>query len=159
MLFVSSQGANARGSWLCGSFNLGIEMLFVSSKGAFTVAKVETYEFQSRNRDAFRFKETACQCRLTHRSYGFNLGIEMLFVSSLRWKNWAEPIGYSFNLGIEMLFVSSLLRQRTSEMGGGCFNLGIEMLFVSSPADPNDTFIYDPVSFNLGIEMLFVSSV
>ena len=40
----------------------------------------KTYRFQSRNRDAFRFKEAeACYC--CGELYRFNLGIEMLFVS------------------------------------------------------------------------------
>ena len=37
-------------------FNLGIEMLFVSSEAAY-IAGVGFDSFQSRNRDAFRFKE------------------------------------------------------------------------------------------------------
>ena len=42
-----------------------------------------------------------------HISYCFNLGIEMLFVSSLLFGNGSQS-SYCFNLGIEMLFVSRM---------------------------------------------------
>ena len=64
------------------SFNLGIEMLFISSTPSYW-GNEEYYRgvFQSRNRDAFHFK-------VRHDHYGtdsifsFNLGIEMFFISS-----------------------------------------------------------------------------
>ena len=80
MLFVSSWW------WKLGClrslpcFNLGIEMLFVSSVGVRTRTSSYRTQFQSRNRDAFRFK-LALKCHRRHRCISFNLGIEMLFVS------------------------------------------------------------------------------
>ena len=67
--------------------------------------------FQSRNRDAFRFKSTAT--KYSHPdSVSFNLGIEMLFVSSeTEWERNYHTHWHSFNLGIEMLFVSSPYRR------------------------------------------------
>ena len=83
MLFVSSVKEELS-DVLCFRFNLGIEMLFVSSFLRRFRPIAASGEFQSRNRDAFRFK-----WRRTRRSgeshyRGFNLGIEMLFVSRLK---------------------------------------------------------------------------
>ena len=111
------------------SFNLGIEMLFVSS-----------YHFLAKG-----IEKSVC----------FNLGIEMLFVSS------AHPVlnkvlFQCFNLGIEMLFVSRKQKKGGCNRPSHCFNLGIEMLFVSSQSSKlHAGFSWH--RFNLGIEMLFVS--
>ena len=104
MLFVSSKHNSPPSPPTKPCFNLGIEMLFVSRiLGAISDARDNM--FQSRNRDAFRFK------RLIHfasqrAQQGFNLGIEMLFVSRLDPQRRMIETQESFNLGIEMLFVS-----------------------------------------------------
>ena len=56
-------------------------MLFVSSSPDCGDAVVMNYKFQSRNRDAFRFKLSVAQ-QGEDAIISFNLGIEMLFVSS-----------------------------------------------------------------------------
>ena len=94
------------------SFNLGIEMLFVS-RGTTNIESVSGFlEFQSRNRDAFRFKLKNMTIHTQTNSDCFNLGIEMLFVSSYDFVHWGCNLACrSFNLGIEMLFVSSRLKR------------------------------------------------
>ena len=66
-------------------------------------------KFQSRNRDAFRFKRH-CKSWLKSDLTRFNLGIEMLFVSREHRSPAPQCRQHSFNLGIEMLFVSSSCR-------------------------------------------------
>ena len=111
--------------------------------------------FQSRNRDAFRFKLDNPNAR-GDGHYCFNLGIEMLFVSSQTAGTDNLNTSRSFNLGIEMLFVSRYQIHHHHDLTVFCFNLGIEMLFVSSPAIYRTQTPW--LCFNLGIEMLFVSS-
>ena len=114
--------------------------------------------FQSRNRDAFRFKYPLPQNRGVGQLSSFNLGIEMLFVSSHEKLSRVDTLLQSFNLGIEMLFVSSALSMtRGVAEYPSRFNLGIEMLFVSSVDGFTKCEHYVLDSFNLGIEMLFVS--
>ncbi len=62
------------------SFNLVIEMLFVSSADV-SVTGNAIRMFQSRNRDAFRFKQHKATLHAS-RLPSFNLVIERLFVSS-----------------------------------------------------------------------------
>ena len=58
MLFVSSEGVACMTSQNYSSFNLGIEMLFVSRLSDYEVSSDDgSTWFQSRNRDAFRFKQ------------------------------------------------------------------------------------------------------
>ena len=112
--------------------------------------------FQSRNRDAFRFKwddfPHQSQQRTVSisesRCFSFQVSdfvdrhIISLFVSISEsrcfsfqghhiLKGFPEHIDFSFNLGIEMLFVSSALSNVEQACFEACFNLGIEMLFVS----------------------------
>ena len=85
---------------------------------------------------------------------GFNLGIEMLFVSSDIDSSGEITVAEGFNLGIEMLFVS---RQHVQ--------MGAQSLSVS--ISESRCFSFQVVQavlcgkmrlgFNLGIEMLFVS--
>ena len=69
-------------------FNLGIEMLFVSRVAVSRRSSSCLFRdamFQSRNRDAFRFKSIAKaigDCWQQDLNPSFNLGIEMLFISS-----------------------------------------------------------------------------
>ena len=80
MLFVSrSHSRGGECGYAC--FNLGIEMLFVSRTAvASRRFNLPTGLFQSRNRDAFRFKGTMT-VSIAEDAVSFNLGIEMLFVS------------------------------------------------------------------------------
>ena len=132
MLFVSRHRCVDDYIALDRSFNLGIEMLFVSSEDtevsggvamhnvsisesrcfsfqgtavsvAFVASKIM---FQSRNRDAFRFK---FRFPFTTPIYVFIVSISesrcFSFQESTR--RVSVPFIASFNLGIEMLFVSS----------------------------------------------------
>ena len=63
-------------------FNLGIEMLFISSY-RIGIGVCSAYLFQSRNRDAFHFKIKESRWHGIA-SLGFNLGIEMLFISRIQ---------------------------------------------------------------------------
>ena len=63
-------------------FNLGIEMLFVSRVTSSGWEGGAVDMFQSRNRDAFRFKSAQTTSLISTTTSSFNLGIEMLFVSS-----------------------------------------------------------------------------
>ena len=81
MLFVSSDIPSLGLVCFLPSFNLGIEMLFVSRFEGDDTPYASVAMFQSRNRDAFRFKLNTYFDK--KRNYQcFNLGIEMLFVSS-----------------------------------------------------------------------------
>ena len=88
-------------------FNLGIEMLFVSRGLGLAVMRFYCILFQSRNRDAFRFKSSVMCIMLILGMFCFNLGIEMLFVSREHQPAHNPTRRFCFNLGIEMLFVSS----------------------------------------------------
>ena len=63
---------------------------FRFKKSPTTLSKVNVALFQSRNRDAFRFKLKGWQIWTASHYFGFNLGIEMLFVSraSLICRRW-----------------------------------------------------------------------
>ena len=89
-------------------FNLGIEMLFVSSDIT---------------------QPQPCACKL-HVSISESRCFSFQDLSS---RLWIEGTNRCFNLGIEMLFVSSFSSKRCVRgwTNGICFNLGIEMLFVS----------------------------
>ena len=64
-------------------FNLGIEMLFISRSPSSSMPMYIMLWFQSRNRDAFHFKDARHKVDQTAwQRLCFNLGIEMLFVSS-----------------------------------------------------------------------------
>ena len=99
----------------------------------FSHVAIASFTFQSRNRDAFRFKPVY-RSWCFHYYQSFNLGIEMLFVSSSQihlhrlWHNCRR-----FNLGIEMLFISRTPGRMPTghSLTANSFNLGIEMLFVS----------------------------
>ena len=107
---------------------------------------INNCRFQSRNRDAFHFKSDIQKvCHPLHN--GFNLGIEMLFISSFRicraegilndvsisesrcfsfqeeLSNPPKPAVTCFNLGIEMLFVSRIFHKTHRLMIRQCFNL------------------------------------
>ena len=70
------------------SFNLVIEMLFISGY-ADTGCGLETrLRFQSRNRDAFHFRVNA-MLTMNISALSFNLVIEMLFISGRRVCQWA----------------------------------------------------------------------
>ena len=61
--------------------------------------------------------------------YGFNLAIEMLFISGARGGD-EHLSNLRFNLAIEMLFISGTPAVSITAGDGG-FNLAIEMLFIS----------------------------
>ena len=108
---------------------------FSFQEGTSKMSWLTSIPFQSRNRDAFRFKDITAEGRSDGVDSCFNLGIEMLFVSSttrvltltrsgslfqsrnrdaFRFKlSRHQPVGaiFRFNLGIEMLFVSSRFAQ------------------------------------------------
>ena len=145
------------------SFNLGIEMLFISRIARFHASSTRSAPFQSRNRDAFHFKcyhsiavgEVVFFVSISEsRCFSFqdvDVGINIRAIDSFQSRNRdafhfkIQQVGLhlrrlpSFNLGIEMLFIS-----RKSEVAsfivakrGSSFNLGIEMLFVSSLSEPH----------------------
>ena len=115
--------------------------------------------FQSRNRDAFLFKVLSYSRREQGHQPRFNLVIEMLFFSSAHPMQFIRHFGIcqGFNLVIEMLFFSRAAseRYRLSWIPVFRFNLVIEMLFFSRMS------VWSPrvlkLSFNLVIEMLFFS--
>ena len=111
------------------SFNLGIEMLFVSSTSS-TSKGPSLAAFQSRNRDAFRFKSATAQTGGTSMAlfqsrnrdafrfkpegvlvdrtgYLFQSRNRDAFRFKFRWVYQSVDGILGFNLGIEMLFVSS----------------------------------------------------
>ena len=105
-------------------------MLFVSSSLRYTPTRIKAIKFQSRNRDAFRFKllmgsitplSTSLFQSRNRDAFRFKGSLEML----------EARIFTCFNLGIEMLFVSSMWRNKRTGATTESFNLGIEMLFVS----------------------------
>ena len=107
-------------------------MLFVSRLQWSGAATSWRSGFQSRNRDAFRFKGPLKDFFGMVIKASFNLGIEMLFVFKRHCKSWLKSDLTRFNLGIEMLFVSREHRSPAPQCRQHSFNLGIEMLFVSS---------------------------
>ena len=160
-------------------FNLGIEMLFVSSplrvfqnrlhvlfqsrnRDAFRFkptrgksTPLNFMPFQSRNRDAFRFKRIV-KVVVVSISRCFNLGIEMLFVSSKPRSLQSTRKHLMFQSRNRDAFRFKLLTTRQRFNALASFNLGIEMLFVSRQAPSMEGLSYI-LRFNLGIEMLFVS--
>ena len=107
-------------SWLLDCFNLGIEMLFISSHAPMIASTISPIMFQSRNRDAFRFKFDVV-FNIRPRLFQFQSRNRDAF----RFKVMRSAVGASasnscFNLGIEMLFVSRYLRI-CSEVGTGLF--------------------------------------
>ena len=87
--------------------------------------------FQSRNRDAFRFK------LLTNNS------VAILYIVSI-----SESRCFSFQATVELTF--AIVVTAVSISGSRCFSFQVLMRRVSFEGDPS--------RFNLGIEMLFVSS-
>ena len=82
--------------WLQVSFNLAIEMLFISGKQQAILRA--GFPFQSRNRDAFHFRARLNPPALARRSPCFNLAIEMLFISGqISWLRQAVPIHVSIS--------------------------------------------------------------
>ena len=130
-------------------------MLFISIRYIIYLKKIH-YTFQSHNWDAFHFNEifkTAPFLNL----HGFNLIIEMLFISIRNRKTGSKNIYHLFQshnwdaFHFNAIFPSSIQAAQT------CFNLIIEMLFISIlPIFPRG--LKSPIpSFNLIIEMLFIS--
>ena len=112
--------------------------------------------FQSRNRDAFRFKDTEIH-RDGHDGFrGFNLVIEMLFVSRVR-RVTLNPALEWFQSRNRDAFRFKRLKVLWRARLDSSFNLVIEMLFVSSDGGYRGRKFTD--SFNLVIEMLFVSRI
>ena len=115
---------------LYSSFNLAIEMLFISGAGVY-YRGVCCAEFQSRNRDAFHFRSCVL-ATCASSSLSFNLAIEMLFISGARQNSAPSGNTVCFNLAIEMLFISGREGWRSlSPVSSLGFNLAIEMLFIS----------------------------
>ena len=108
MLFISSRTCNSYLHSPHTGFNLGIEMLFISSNERLRWRYVCSAKFQSRNRDAFRFKN---QGYLKHESYTVPVSISESRCFSFQVRLCVVSRGpiISFNLGIEMLFVSSAI--------------------------------------------------
>ena len=114
-------------------FNLVIEMLFISGPlGARAMPPCLLMPFQSRNRDAFHFRGTLSEICLAEITVfqsrnrdafhfrvevrgrgtvnvdGFNLVIEMLFISGSSCPSLLKIVVSGFNLVIEMLFISGV---------------------------------------------------
>ena len=112
MLFVSSAQLPCRSCAYTPRFNLGIEMLFVSRP--YSRASPQVHHVSISESRCFSFQVNSDNSKYSHPdSVSFNLGIEMLFVSSeTEWeRNYHTHWHASFNLGIEMLFVSSPYRR------------------------------------------------
>ena len=110
-------------------FNLAIEMLIISGQETEAVFEGERHLFQSRNRDAYHFRQGCLRVSSTAQP-SFNLAIEMLIISGVS-PTSCLPSKPRFNLAIEMLIISG--------QGSACFpvllhkgfNLAIEMLIIS----------------------------
>ena len=169
-------------SSLC--FNLGIEMLFVSSELEGGILHYNS-RFQSRNRDAFRFKviyifvsrrDDTVVSISESRCFSFqvkdaqvNVILRFLFsisesrcfsfqVCTNRTCLWRGTRRFNVSISESRCFSFQVQHHLWYRSHGciACFNLGIEMLFVSSAQLPCRSCAYTP-RFNLGIEMLFVS--
>ena len=116
----------------CFSFQVDADLVRFSqvqsrNRDAFPQSADRCIVFQSRNRDAFHFKvidrpvpnRICCVSISESRCFSFQ---DRLCLS----------VTASFNLGIEMLFISSTLCVFISFDSIFSFNLGIEMLFISS---------------------------
>ena len=179
MLFVSSSETIANQAWVVGFQSRNRDAFrFKSLTTNATVSPAIL--FQSRNRDAFRFKLTLALWRYTvdsvsiseSRCFSFQVTAMCLAMSSS---------SSGFNLGIEMLFVSRTLDAlREHELNtvsiseSRCFSFQVNYVnpstrhhlkFQSRNRDAFRFKAYNPFSsstslscFNLGIEMLFVSS-
>ena len=109
-------------------------MLFVSSRIPDSTQRLDSVEFQSRNRDAFRFKASASpvygryrQVSISEsRCFSFQGGMSLPTNTPLLWFQSRNRDAFRFKASRAKLKPTPL----TS------FNLGIEMLFVSSNKNP-----------------------
>ena len=132
MLFISGLGALLR-EYPAQSFNLAIEMLFISGGRADDVALPAFGLFQSRNRDAFHFRAV----------YEEDITIT-------RWTMFQSRNRDAFHFRSDKDNLNRLFDKL-------CFNLAIEMLFISGGNVTSGNVIR--ICFNLAIEMLFISGV
>ena len=89
-------------------FNLAIEMLIISGHATEDKRK-PSQQFQSRNRDAYHFRQDR-EARPNRHARGFNLAIEMLIISGCDRNADPNARKRGFNLAIEMLIISGRRR-------------------------------------------------
>ena len=108
-------------------FNLAIERLFISGYAG-SLQGCMGYKFQSRNRDAFHFRDWNANAPMRWQSC-FNLAIEMLFISG-GYPPRGQPV---YRVSISQSRGFSFQAGRSSDVGNhaGGFNLAIERLFIS----------------------------
>ena len=158
MLFISGSGYSPHQRRVS-SFNLAIEMLFISGSRTSPPSRITTVTVSISQSRCFSFQARQCCCSATTAD-SFNLAIEMLFISGERtpvyqlklnefqsrnrdafhFRTYAENTSIRktrrFNLAIEMLFISGQHLVESAPAPFGRFNLAIEMLFISGSNPP-----------------------
>ena len=113
-------------------------------------------QFQSRNRDAFRFKPQDGKWILTE-DFIVSISESRCFSFQGTRRSDGKPgLQSSFNLGIEMLFVSSSVAWHDPRGSGRQVSISESRCF-SFQAAKTPPPAHGTESFNIGIEMLFVS--
>ena len=132
-------------------------MLFVSSDRRVHTRHLLKLRFQSRNRDAFRFKKVVDVIHISE-IMSFNLGIEMLFVSRSDCL-YHHDIPSHVSISESRCFSFQVrFAVGTSEIGFPLFQSRNRDAFRFKDTDTDVIEYVDVIEcFNLGIEMLFVS--